>query len=102
MCGRYRLSRRKRIIEEHFDSVSGEERLDTALQRRLHSTSLHHPAASERAESCASLVRWGLIPSWAKDMSGAAGMINARSEAAACQHCRSQEHVILTTGAPVE
>jgi hypothetical protein len=53
MCGRYRLSRRKRIIEEHFDSVSGEERLDTALQRRFHSTSLHHPAASERAESCA-------------------------------------------------
>jgi putative SOS response-associated peptidase YedK len=25
MCGRYRLSRRKQIIEEHFDSVSGEE-----------------------------------------------------------------------------
>ncbi len=30
-----------------------------------------------------SLVRWGLIPSWAKDMSGTAGMINARSESAA-------------------
>ena len=30
-----------------------------------------------------SLVRWGLIPSWAKDMSGSAGMINARSETAA-------------------
>ena len=29
-----------------------------------------------------SLVRWGLIPSWAKDMSGAAMMINARSETA--------------------
>ena len=25
MCGRYRLSRRKQIIEEHFDSTSGEE-----------------------------------------------------------------------------
>ncbi len=25
MCGRYRLSRRQQIIEEHFDSVSGEE-----------------------------------------------------------------------------
>jgi putative SOS response-associated peptidase YedK len=25
MCGRYRLSRRKQFIEEHFDSVSGEE-----------------------------------------------------------------------------
>jgi hypothetical protein len=28
-------------------------------------------------------MRWGLIPSWAKDMSGAAMMINARSETAA-------------------
>jgi hypothetical protein len=25
MCGRYRLSRRKQIVEEHFDAVSGEE-----------------------------------------------------------------------------
>jgi putative SOS response-associated peptidase YedK len=58
-----------------------------------------HPKEPNRVLS---LVRWGLIPSWAKDMSGAAGMINARSEAAACQHCRSQEHVILITGAPVE
>ena len=28
-------------------------------------------------------MRWGLIPSWAKDMSGAALMINARAETAA-------------------
>jgi putative SOS response-associated peptidase YedK len=28
-------------------------------------------------------MRWGLIPSWAKDMCGAARMINARSETAA-------------------
>jgi hypothetical protein len=25
MCGRYRLSRRKEVIEEHFDAISGEE-----------------------------------------------------------------------------
>ncbi len=30
-----------------------------------------------------SLTRWGLIPSWSKDASGAARMINARSETAA-------------------
>jgi putative SOS response-associated peptidase YedK len=29
-----------------------------------------------------SMIRWGLIPSWSKDPSGAAGMINARSETA--------------------
>jgi putative SOS response-associated peptidase YedK len=25
MCGRFRLSRREQIIEEHFDTVTGEE-----------------------------------------------------------------------------
>ena len=30
-----------------------------------------------------SLMRWGLIPSWAKDSAGAASMINARAETAA-------------------
>jgi len=32
-----------------------------------------------------SLARWGLIPSWAKDASAAARMINARSETAAAK-----------------
>ena len=31
MCGRYRLSRRKQVVEEHFDSVSGEEDWGCAL-----------------------------------------------------------------------
>jgi len=39
-----------------------------------------HPKEPRRVLS---LMRWGLIPSWAKNMSGAAGMINARSETAA-------------------
>jgi putative SOS response-associated peptidase YedK len=38
-----------------------------------------HPKEPRRELS---QVRWGLIPSWAKDASGAAGMINARSESA--------------------
>ena len=38
-----------------------------------------HPKEPRRAFS---LMRWGLIPSWAKDMSGAAKMINARAETA--------------------
>jgi len=25
VCGRYRLSRRRQVVEEYFDSVSGEE-----------------------------------------------------------------------------
>ncbi len=38
-----------------------------------------HP---EEARRSLSTMRWGLIPSWAKNTSGAAGMINARSETA--------------------
>jgi putative SOS response-associated peptidase YedK len=39
-----------------------------------------HPKESRRVLT---LMRWGLIPIWAKDMSDAAGKINARSETAA-------------------
>jgi putative SOS response-associated peptidase YedK len=83
MCGRYRLSRRKQIIEEHFDSVSGEE--DWSPRYNVAPTQpvpiiRQHPRQPRRELS---LVRWGLIPWWAKDASGAARMINARSETAA-------------------
>lgn len=82
MCGRYRLSRRKQIIEEHFDSISGEE--DWSPRYNIAPTQpvpiiRQHPKEPRRALS---LVAWGLIPSWAKDSSGAARMINARSETA--------------------
>jgi putative SOS response-associated peptidase YedK len=82
MCGRYRLSRRKEVIEDHFDSISGEE--DWSPRYNVAPTQpvpiiRQHPKEPRRELS---LVRWGLIPSWAKDASGAAGMINARSETA--------------------
>jgi len=82
MCGRYRLSRRKQIIEEHFDSVSGEE--DWSPRYNVAPTQpvpvfRQHPKEPVRELS---LMRWGLIPSWAKDSSAAARMINARAETA--------------------
>ncbi len=83
MCGRYRLSRRKQIIEEHFDSVSGEgdwsPRYNVAPTQPI-PVIRQHPKEPIRQLS---LMRWGLIPSWAKDSSAAASMINARSETAA-------------------
>jgi putative SOS response-associated peptidase YedK len=82
MCGRYRLSRRKQIIEEHFDSVSGEEdwipRYNVAPTQSI-PVIRQNPKEPVRELS---LMRWGLIPAWAKDSSGAARMINARSETA--------------------
>jgi putative SOS response-associated peptidase YedK len=83
MCGRYRLSRRKRLVEEYFDSVSGEE--DWSPRYNIAPTQpipviRQNPKEPVRELS---LMRWGLIPSWAKDSSVAAKMINARSETAA-------------------
>ncbi len=83
MCGRYRLSRRKQILEEHFDVVSGDE--DWTPRYNIAPTQpvpviRQHPKEPRRDFS---LLRWGLIPFWAKDASGAARMINARSETAA-------------------
>jgi putative SOS response-associated peptidase YedK len=82
MCGRYRLSRRKQIVEEHFSSVSGEQdwkpRYNIAPTQPIPIVR-QNPKKPVREMS---LLRWGLIPSWAKESSGAAKMINARSETA--------------------
>jgi putative SOS response-associated peptidase YedK len=82
MCGRYRLSRSKQFIEEHFDTVSSEEewtpRYNIAPTQPV-PVIRQNPKEPVRDLS---LVRWGLIPSWAKDSSVAAKMINARSETA--------------------
>jgi putative SOS response-associated peptidase YedK len=82
MCGRYRLSRRKQLVEEYFDST-GED--DWVPRYNIAPTQpvpiiRQNPKEPHRELS---LVRWGLIPWWAKDSSGGAAMINARSETAA-------------------
>src|SRR6202047_2908820 len=83
MCGRYRLSRRKQIIEEHFDAVSSEEDWSPRFNiAPTHSVPVILQNPKEPVWEL-SLMRWGLIPSWAKDSSAAARMINARSETAA-------------------
>ena len=83
MCGRYRLSRRKQVVEEYFDCVSDEPdwnpRFNIAPTQPI-PVIRQNPKEPIRELS---LVRWGLIPSWAKDSSVAAKMINARSETAA-------------------
>jgi putative SOS response-associated peptidase YedK len=83
MCGRYRLSRRKQIVEEYFDCSSDEP--DWSPRYNIAPTQ-PVPVIRENPKEPArelSLMRWGLIPSWAKDSSVAAQMINARSETAA-------------------
>ena len=82
MCGRYRLSRRKQIIEEQFDTADWRD--DWSPRYNIAPTQpvpvvRQHPKGPRRDLS---LMRWGLIPSWATDTSGAARMINARWETA--------------------
>ena len=82
MCGRYRLSRRKQLIEEHFSTDPWEDDWEPR-----HNIAPTQPVAVIRQDPKQpirrlSLVRWGLIPSWSKDASGAAKRINARSETA--------------------
>jgi putative SOS response-associated peptidase YedK len=82
VCGRYRLSRRKQIVEEYFDCTWDEPdwnpRYNIAPTQPV-AVVRQNPKEPVRELS---LMRWGLIPSWAKDSTVAAQMINARSETA--------------------
>jgi putative SOS response-associated peptidase YedK len=83
MCGRYRLSRRKQLVEEYFDC--GSEEPDWTPRYNVAPTQSvpvirQHPKEPVRQLS---LMRWGLIPAWSKGSSAAASMINARAETAA-------------------
>lgn len=83
MCGRYRLSRRKQIIEEYFETASWND--DWSPHYNIAPTQAvpvirQHPKEPVRQIS---LLRWGLIPHWSKDPRIAASTINAKSETAA-------------------
>ena len=82
MCGRYRLSRSKQLLEEYFDSVSSQD--DWNPRYNIAPTQLVPIIRQNTNEPVRelSLVHWGLVPSWAKNSSAAAAMINARSETA--------------------
>jgi putative SOS response-associated peptidase YedK len=83
MCGRYRLSRRKQIIEKHFECNPWDN--DWSPRYNIAPTQpipviRQHPKDPVRQIS---LMKWGLIPHWSKDPSIAMGTINAKSETAA-------------------
>jgi putative SOS response-associated peptidase YedK len=83
MCGRYRLSRRKQIIEQYFGSAPWDDdwnpRFNIAPTQRV-PVIRQHPKKPIRQLS---LMKWGLIPHWAKDPTIASSTINAKSETAA-------------------
>jgi putative SOS response-associated peptidase YedK len=70
------------MVEEYFETVSDEP--DWSPRYNIAPTQAVPVIRQNPKEPVRelSLMRWGLIPSWAKDMSGAAMIINARSETA--------------------
>jgi putative SOS response-associated peptidase YedK len=79
MCGRYRLVRKKEILAEVFDAgddVDWAPRYNVAPGQDV---PVIRQDISEPKRSL-SLMRWGLIPSWAKDLKIGYKLINARAE----------------------
>lgn len=94
MCGRYAASRRPEDLVEEFELRGAPVAADTAgLERSwnvaptdpaplvLERAPRHEPGAPPERRLLAA--RWGLVPSWAKDASGGARLINARVETVA-------------------
>ena len=88
MCGRFVSARKRLELLEQFaatrDAVASDRDPDynVAPTKRIF-TVLEHPDKEGNAQRELRLVRWGLVPSWAKDTKGGARMINARSETVA-------------------
>jgi putative SOS response-associated peptidase YedK len=83
MCGRYRLSRRKQLVEEYFDCGPWDD--DWSPRYNIAPTQpipVIRQSPKEPVRQISSM-KWGLIPNWARDVSIASSTINAKSETAA-------------------
>jgi len=82
MCGRFRQTRSQKYLEEYFDA-RGE--IDAVPRYNIAPS---QPVVTVRQDASTpvralSTMRWGLVPSWAKDMSMGYKTINARAETVA-------------------
>jgi putative SOS response-associated peptidase YedK len=82
MCGRYRLTAKERYLRDHFGLDVGVKWLPrwNIAPTQMIPTIRQHDKEPVRIFS---LMRWGLIPYWAKDSSMGLKTINAMSETAA-------------------
>src|SRR5882672_2637473 len=79
MCGRFRQTRSQKQLEERFEAQGEVEivpRFNIAPTQPVVTVRQEKGKASRRL----STMRWGLIPSWAKDTSCGNQTVNARSE----------------------
>ena len=85
MCGRYTLLSDLAALEERFGFDAQElvlqPRFNVApTQQALTVTGSESSDSQPEVKNQARLMRWGLVPSWAKDLSIGNRMINARAE----------------------
>jgi putative SOS response-associated peptidase YedK len=93
MCGRFVSARKRLELLEEFaverDLVGAGRDPDhsdfnvTPTKRIYAVLNNKEPEEDDKPQRELRLVRWGLVPSWAKDASGGARMINARAETVA-------------------
>jgi putative SOS response-associated peptidase YedK len=95
MCGRYASTKAAEDIASEFDAVDATDGAELGADYNVAPTKpvlavvQRHPRDADgvpdrdRTERSVRVMRWGLVPSWSKNSSGAARMINARAETAA-------------------
>ena len=86
MCGRFVSARKRAELLKEFavqrDAVPAERAADYA-DYNVAPTKRIYTVLEHKDERELRLVRWGLVPFWAKDTKGGARMINARAETVA-------------------
>ena len=83
MCGRYFQQRGPAAVARYFETVNPLPNFAASWNRAPTQDAMvvrRHPETGQRHLDP---LRWGLVPRWAKDASGAAKMINARAESVA-------------------
>ncbi|WNV90569.1 SOS response-associated peptidase [Umezawaea sp. Da 62-37] len=92
MCGRYASTKNPALLAAEFDAVDATEGdapvpdYNIAPTKSVLAVVERHPRDDDGkpdpavTERSVRVMKWGLVPHWAKDPSGAAKMINARSE----------------------
>jgi putative SOS response-associated peptidase YedK len=103
MCGRYASTRSAADLAALFDAV---DESDEALVAD-YNIAPTDPApivrrSSRVTERVLSVARWGLVPAWARDASGAARMINARAETVATSSAFSRSFAQRRCLVPVD
>jgi putative SOS response-associated peptidase YedK len=95
LCGRYASTKNPATLAAEFDAVDATEDAikgpdyNVAPTRNIVAVVQRHPRDDDgepdmsTTERSLRMMKWGLVPAWAKDSSGGAKMINARSETAA-------------------